>query len=366
MSQIGMEVPRNLDDIPGHTRWEEVEDSEDGQDVNRDDESEEDPAYADESVVSSLFGSDDEGSDFPVGKMAPGSKKRPEAAERLIKNEVIDQIWKKGRLRRESWKVIDRTDRTLYHDIEQKLGDIAGQKWSGDLCINDLSLPAKWLRKIDWGFHCNQCKAWWLGEIKIDLETRQQYPNLGMRCWLCQRYAQDVREVVNPNDAEEIAWAKRAAEMGPPPPNYWAALVQANNVHESDFRRIAARLADRMPVEGYPWDAIEKLSPYEMLITLGMSSVGRLESKLDLAHMLTVISHEVANIEKTHTRGRHIGDGRGTPEGSAVRESDPDGMEVESVRPPEEKTRVCGERRPTLSQPSHSTRFAIREDGIGP
>ena len=184
--------------------------------------------------------------------MAPGSRNRPEKAERLIKNEVIDQIWNKGRLRREWWKVIDRTDRTLYHDIEQKLGDIAGQKWSGDLCINDLSLPAKWLRKIDWGFHCNQCKAWWLGEIKIDLETRQQYPNLGMRCWVCQKYARDVREIV------EVAWAKRAAEMvgtiinGPPPPNYWAALVQANNVHESDPRRIAARLADRMAVEGYP------------------------------------------------------------------------------------------------------------------
>ena len=74
-----------------------------------------------------------------------------------------------------------------------------------------------------------------------------------------------------------------------------------------------------------------------MLITLGMSSVGRLESKLDLAHMLTVISHAVANIEKTHTRGRHQGDGRGTPEGSAVRESDPDGVDVESVRPPGEK-----------------------------
>ena len=124
---------------------------------------------------------------------------------------------------------------------------------------------------------------------------------------------------------------------GLPPPNYWAALVQANNVHESDPRKIAARLADRMAVEGYPWDAIdEKLSPYEMLITLGMSSVGRLESKLDLAHMLTVISHEVANIEKTRARGRHQGDGRGTPEGSAVRESDPDGMDVESVRPPGE------------------------------
>ena len=66
MSQIGMEVPRNLGKIPGHTTWEDVEDSEDGQDVNMDDESEEDPAYADESVVSSLFGSDDEGSDFPV------------------------------------------------------------------------------------------------------------------------------------------------------------------------------------------------------------------------------------------------------------------------------------------------------------
>ena len=39
-----------------------------------DDESEEDLAYADESVRSSLFGSDDEESDFPVGEMAPGSK----------------------------------------------------------------------------------------------------------------------------------------------------------------------------------------------------------------------------------------------------------------------------------------------------
>ena len=243
--------------------------------------------------------------------MAPGSRKRPERAERLIKSEVIDQIWNKGRLRREWWTHIDRTDRTIYHDIEQKLGDIASQKWSGDLCISDLSLPAKWLRKVDWGFHCSQCKAWWLGEIQIDLETRQQYPNLGMRCWICQRYAQDVREIADVNNAEEAAWVKKAAEMvgniinGPPPPNYWAALVQANNVHESDPRRIAARLADRMAVEGYPWDAIQKLSPYEMLLTLGMSSVGRLESKLDLAHMLTVISHEVASIEKTHKRGRH-------------------------------------------------------------
>ena len=262
MSQIGMEVPRNLGDIPGHTRWDDVEDSEDGQDVNMDDENEDDIAYADESVRSSLFGSDDEGSDFPVGEMAPGSKKKPKTAERLIKNEVIDQIWNKGRLRREWWTVIDRMDRTLYHDIERKLGDVAGQKWTGDMCINDLSLPAKWLRKIDWGFHCNQCKAWWFGEIKIDLESRQQYPNLGMRCWLCQRYAQDVREIVDPDDADEVAWAKRAAEMigaivnGPPPPNFWAALVQANNVHESDPRRIAARLADRMAVEGHPWDAI--------------------------------------------------------------------------------------------------------------
>ena len=96
-----LEVPRNLGEIPGHTRWEDVEDSEDGQDVNMDNESEEDPAYADESVVSSLFGSDDEGSGFPVTEMAPGSKKRPERAERLIKSEVVDQIWNKGRLRRE-------------------------------------------------------------------------------------------------------------------------------------------------------------------------------------------------------------------------------------------------------------------------
>ena len=50
--------------------------------------------------------------------------------------------------------------------------------------------------------------------------------------------------------------------------------------------------------------------------------------------MLTLITNEVANIEKTHVRGRHTEEGGDTSAGSAVREKGPDGMEVDSVRPP--------------------------------
>ena len=34
----------------------------------------------------------------------------------------------------------------------------------------------------------------------------------------------------------------------------------------ADPRLAAARLADRMAAEGYPWDAIREISAYEMLL----------------------------------------------------------------------------------------------------
>ena len=78
--------------------------------------------------------------------------------------------------------------------------------------------------------------------------------------------------------------------------------MNANDVHLHD-PRIAARLA----AEGYPWETLANMSPYEMPLTLGMASINRLESKLDLVNLMVTLQTESKDIDESYLRtGRRV------------------------------------------------------------
>ena len=110
---------------------------------------------------------------------------------------------------------------------------------------------------------------------------------------------------------------------GRSPPGGILGRSRSIDVHPSDPRQAAARLADRMAAEGYPWDAIRKMSPYEMLLILGMSSVGKLESRLDIVHLLVTLGKEVKRIQDNRSRGQNIHADDAEKGGGELREREP-------------------------------------------
>ena len=142
---------------------------------------------------------------------------------------------------------------------------------------------------------------------------------------------------------EEVEWATKAAENiqkireGAPSVEFWGALVACNEVHPSDPRLAATRLADRVAAEGYSWDAIRKMSPYEMLLTLGMSSVGRLESRLDIVHLLVTLQREVKWIQESHSRGQDVHAGPSEQGGRVMQPREP------TENPLEKETKITRE-----------------------
>ena len=52
--------------------------------------------------------------------------------------------------------------------------------------ISGEGAPAKWLRDLDWGHHCESCCAWWMGP-SIATTQGNEYPAVGGRCGICER-----------------------------------------------------------------------------------------------------------------------------------------------------------------------------------
>ena len=125
---------------------------------------------------------------------------------------------------------------------------------------------------------------------------------------------------------EEVEWAAKAAENigtvqeGPPPVEFWGALVACNEVHPSDARLAAARLADRMAAG----ISLGCNSPIRDTSDPGHElSVGKLESRLDIVHLLVTLGREVKWIQENHSSGQNIHAEPSEQGGREMREREP-------------------------------------------
>ena len=116
---------------------------------------------------------------------------RPANIGRKTREAVTEEIWSNLHKLRMDWFVQDDDRRRIItKELEEQMEEGFRQYWTGDKFISDLSIPARWLRHQDWGMHCSPCQAWWMGSVKVALESRQLFPDLGMKCWVCIRYAE--------------------------------------------------------------------------------------------------------------------------------------------------------------------------------
>ena len=171
--------------------------------------------------------------------------------------------------------------------------------------ISGEGAPAKWLRDLDWGHHCESCCAWWMGP-SIATTQGNEYPAVGGRCGICERRFEALHSIAMRRSGGGLSIEEKSEMLriyakigtikrGPPPPQMWSALVDFSKIHQMDPRAVAARMAERLASVGYSWEELEMMKPYEMFLILGLTAIDCVEGRLDLIDLIEQLGRELCN-----------------------------------------------------------------------